>query len=59
VRDLGGVIWRVYRPGLATMDHGSERAQNKITEDALINNATSIADMIKSVDLLAHRLIES
>jgi hypothetical protein len=59
VRDLGGVIWRVYRPGLATMEHGSERAQNKITEDALINNATSIADMIKSVDFLAHRLIES
>jgi hypothetical protein len=59
VRDLGGVIWRVYRPGLATMEHGSERAQNKITEDALINNATSIADMLKSVDLLAKRMIES
>lgn len=58
IRDVGGVIWRVYRPGLQTMDHGSEKAQTRIVEDELINNATSIPDMIKSVDYLAQRLLE-
>lgn len=50
LRSVGGSLWRVYRPGLATSSHASERAQAQIAEDVLINNATSIAEMIRSVD---------
>lgn len=53
VKALGGLLWRVYRPGLVTMDHASERSQRDIVEDALLNNATTIADLLRSVDLLA------
>lgn len=51
IRDMGGVIWRVYRPGLVTMDHASERSQKAIDEDLLLNNATTLDDLEKSVDL--------
>lgn len=51
IREMGGVIWRVYRPGLVTMDHASERSQKHIEEDLLLNNATTLADLEKSVDL--------
>lgn len=52
IRAAGGVIWRVHRPGLNTDAHMSERAQRRIEEDELIVNATSIPEMIRSVDLL-------
>ena len=52
IKDMGGVLWRVYRPGLNTMDHASERAQRAILEDVLINNATSIPALYSSVDHL-------
>lgn len=51
IREMGGVIWRVYRPGLVTMDHASERSQKHIEDDLLLNNATTLADLEKSVDL--------
>ncbi len=55
LRSVGGSLWRVYRPGLMTSSHASERAQAQITEDILINNATSIAEMFRSVDaVVAH-----
>lgn len=52
IKALGGTLWRVYRPGLATMDHASERAQASIVEDVLITNATSVEDLVRSVDSL-------
>ena len=51
IRQMGGVIWRVYRPGLVTMDHASERSQKHIEEDLLLNNATTLDDLEKSVDV--------
>lgn len=56
LRDVGGKLWRVYRPGLATSSHASERAQAQISEDILINNATSIAEMIRSVDAVVNQI---
>lgn len=57
IRAMGGVIWRVYRPGLVTMDHASERSQKGIDEDLLLNNATTLADLERSVDTaVAHYL---
>lgn len=56
VKALGGVLWRVYRPGLNSMDHASERLQRTIAEDALLTNATTVADMCLSVDALMARL---
>ena len=53
IKAMGGTLWRVYRPGLNSMDHASERLQRDIVEDMLINNATSIPAMLASVDLLA------
>jgi hypothetical protein len=52
VKSVGGSIWRIVRPGLSSMDHPSERAQRNIQEDFLINNATTISEMIRSVDAL-------
>lgn len=52
IRSLGGVIWRVYRPGLVTGAHWSERAQAEITEDTLISNATTITALLASVEHL-------
>lgn len=52
VQELGGTLWRIYRPGLNTHDHASERAQRTITEDVLITNATTISALIQSVDHL-------
>jgi hypothetical protein len=51
IREMGGIIWRVYRPGLVTMDHASERSQKAISEDLLLNNATTLADLEASVDV--------
>lgn len=56
LRSVDGVLWRVYRPGLSTSSHASERAQAQIAEDVLINNATSIAEMIRSVDAVLGNL---
>ena len=52
IRAAGGVIWRVHRPGLNVDAHASERAQRRIDEDELLMNATSIPDLIRSVDML-------
>jgi len=51
VQAVGGTLWRVYRPGLTVSQHASERQQAQIAEDVLINNATTIADMLRSVDV--------
>jgi hypothetical protein len=56
LRDVGGQLWRVYRPGLTTASHASERAQAQIAEDILINNATSIGEMIRSVDAVVSQM---
>lgn len=58
VRDAGGVLWRIYRPGLAHMEHESERAQGQIEEDLLINNATTLEDLALSVDAALSRLLK-
>lgn len=52
IRDLGGVLWRVDRPGLVTGNHPSESVQAQIQEDVLISNATTIAGLLRSVDHL-------
>lgn len=57
VKALGGTLWRVYRPGLNTMDHASERSQRDLVEDALLNNATTIGDLLRSVEVLAEPLL--
>lgn len=57
IREMGGAIWRVYRPGLVTMDHASERSQKHIDEDLLLNNATTLADLEKSVDAAVARFL--
>lgn len=59
VREMGGVIWRIYRPGLVTMDHASERSQRDIEDDLLLNNATSLTDLEKSVDLALAPYLEA
>jgi hypothetical protein len=55
IRSLGGTMWRVYRPGLSTGDHASERMQRHIEEDELITNATTIPALFASVDYLIGR----
>ena len=56
IRELGGTLWRVYRPGVGMMIHPSETAAGEIDEDALINNATTVPALLNSVDLLVKGL---
>jgi|688.fasta_scaffold50222_7 hypothetical protein len=58
IRALGGVVWRVHRPGLMIDQHASERAGRRIEEDELIMNATSIPELIRSVDALIGGLVQ-
>lgn len=55
IRSLGGVIWRVYRPGVVAASHISEQAQAEITEDVLITNATTISALLGSVEHLLRK----
>lgn len=57
IRSVGGVLWRVVRPGLALGNHISERAQSSIDEDVLVNNALDIASLLRSVDALVQPML--
>jgi dephospho-CoA kinase len=45
VRDLGGVVWRVHRPGTAAGEHASESELDSIVADHSIRNGGSLADL--------------
>jgi hypothetical protein len=46
VRELGGEVWRVYRPGTDVGDkHKSETELDSITPDRVIQNNGSLADL--------------
>lgn len=49
IRKLGGVIWRVRRPGTAPDGHRSESDLEQIVPDAVLSNTGSIEDL--------HRLV--
>lgn len=49
IRSLGGVIWRVLRPGTAPDGHRSESDQLQIEPDAVLRNTGTIDDL--------HRLV--
>lgn len=50
VREMGGVIWRVERPSLVSVDeHASEMEQNSIVADVTITNDGSLEDLYKKV----------
>jgi hypothetical protein len=42
LRELGGELYRVVRPGLSTMDHPSETLQAEIEVDGEIDNSASL-----------------
>lgn len=52
IRELGGVIWRVTRPGTAPDGHRSETDQRKIKPDAVLNNNGTIEQLHTGVHLL-------
>lgn len=52
IRELGGTVWRVYRPGVEIMRHPSELAMKDIKEDEFISNATTVGALLRSVDAL-------
>jgi hypothetical protein len=54
IRSLGGEIWKVFRPGLKP-DEATEATQRGIEEDHLLMNATTIPDLLASVDALVTR----
>lgn len=57
VRDKGGIIWRVVRPGVPILDHPSERMQAEIVADATLINSTSINALCALVDAEVQKLI--
>ncbi|CAB5220449.1 hypothetical protein UFOVP233_79 [uncultured Caudovirales phage] len=50
VRQMGGIIWRVIRPGVPVSDHPSERLQAEISVDATLLNTSSIGALCGLVD---------
>ena len=56
VRQRGGVIWRVDRPGTASVRaHASEQGATTIKEDALLLNNSTIEDLSILVGHVLHR----
>lgn len=55
VWELGGVVWRIFRPGIGTLENFSERAGTKIAENELLANATTIPALLRSVDTLMRK----
>lgn len=49
VREVGGTIWRVTRPGVEVSAHESEQAQTTIRVDGTIVNDGSLADLEAAV----------
>jgi len=53
IREAGGVIWRVTRPGIAdsggVANHPSEVEQDKINPDLIIANVGTLADLVLMV----------
>lgn len=49
VRDLGGYVWRVQRPGCVAGEHASENELDKIIPDQVIQNETSLEDLVPRV----------
>jgi hypothetical protein len=57
IQALGGVIWRVVRPGIEPANnHPSEMEQRSIREDDLIENDGSLEDLADTVMLALERL---
>lgn len=56
VRDQGGLLWRVERPGTALGEHESERLLDGWSDwDAVIQNDGTLADLYAQVDGLVAR----
>ncbi len=57
VRERGGVIWRVARPGIeAVRPHASESSVDLITPDLVIDNTGTIDDLHAAVERALHTL---
>lgn len=52
---MGGEVWRVFRPGIGTIEHFSEQVGTKIAENELLANATTIPALLRSVDTLMRK----
>ena len=59
IRELGGQIWKVYRPGLNSANQGVESTHRRIVEDRLIANATTIPDLLASGDARVMQMKET
>jgi len=55
IRSLGGLIWRVTRPGTAPDGHRSEMDLDRIVPDAVLANTGSIDDLHR----LVHQRMET
>lgn len=56
IRDMGGLIWRVLRPGVEVMDHASERYHAEIHADTTLMNTASISALCALVDAEANKI---
>lgn len=51
VREHGGIVWRVHRPGFGPANnHRSELEVDEIVPDAVLNNDSTIEDLYKKID---------
>lgn len=58
VREMGGTVWRIIRPGIPVMDHASERCMAEIAVDLTLTNGGSIADLERLVDAAASSFLK-
>lgn len=55
VRELGGAVIRIDRPGLSAGEHASEQEMGGLEPDAVIVNGGSVDDLVEEVD----RIVET
>lgn len=57
IRDMGGQVWRVIRPGVEVSTHSSERLQASITADVTLMNTGTIGALNALVDAEVSKLL--
>ena len=55
--ELGGQVWKIFRPGLETAEHSSEREQSEVIPDLVIDNSGTLDDLEERIAFIMLRLV--
>lgn len=57
IREMGGVVWRIERPGVVAMGHESEVHIPRMRVDAVIHNTSTLFELRQEADYHLHALV--